>query len=230
METASLPQWSVNAFVLAGGQSTRMGRDKALLKIGGRPMVLHAIDSLRRLGLSPRLCGSRPDLAQFAPVLPDNFPGCGPLAGIESALTASDTDLNLFIPIDTPNLPPHFLRWMIARAAISQTVGTIPLFADRPQPLCAIYSRRLLGGLRVALQSGHCKIMLAVQEAAGSLGEPIDSFSVELVAAAVAAGQWPATPPLRLWFCNLNTPADLELALESASHPASGANSRDPIL
>jgi molybdopterin-guanine dinucleotide biosynthesis protein A len=110
----------VNAFVLAGGQSARMGRDKTLLEINGRPLVEHALDLLRNLDLNPRICGSRPDLARFAPVVPDNFPRSGPLAGIEAALAVSDTELNLFVPVDLPGLRREFLHWMLTRAERSR--------------------------------------------------------------------------------------------------------------
>ena len=134
----------MNAFVVAGGQSARMGRDKALLSLEGTPLLQLALDALRSLGLSPRICGSRPDRARFAEVIPDNFAPCGPLAGIEAALAVSDTDLNLFLAVDLPLLPAAFLCWLMERAGASEALATIPVFGDRPQPLCAVYSRRLL--------------------------------------------------------------------------------------
>ncbi len=200
----------MKAFVLAGGQSTRMGRDKALLEIDSRPLVEHALDLLRSLGLSPRICGSRSDLVRFAEVVPDNFPQSGPLAGIEAALATSDSELNLFVPVDLPGLPPGFLQWMMARAEKSQAVATIPRYGGRNQPLCAVYSRRLLDGLRRSLATVDCKVMVALQAAAASQREGIDAFDVESVASALPPGEWPSHPPLADWFRNVNTPADYE--------------------
>jgi molybdopterin-guanine dinucleotide biosynthesis protein A len=200
----------VNAFVLAGGQSTRMGRDKTLLEINGRPLVEHALDLLRSLDLNPRICGSRPDLARFAPVVPDNFPRSGPLAGIEAALAVSDTELNLFVPVDLPGLRREFLHWMLTRAERSRAVATIPRYGGRVQPLCAVYSRRLLDGLRRSLAEGNFKVMIALREAAASLGEAIDEFDVESVASALVPTEWPWDPPLADWFRNANTPTDYE--------------------
>ncbi len=71
----------MNGFVLAGGQSTRMGRDKALMMLDGRTLVERALELLGGLGLDARICGSRPDLARFAEVVPDNFPGCRAAGG-----------------------------------------------------------------------------------------------------------------------------------------------------
>jgi molybdopterin-guanine dinucleotide biosynthesis protein A len=213
-----------DAFVLAGGQSTRMGRDKALLEIDGRPLLEHMLELLRGLGLNPRICGSRPDLARFAEVVPDNFPQCGPLGGIEAVLAVSDTDLNLFVPVDLPGLPREFLRWIMARAERSHAVATIPRFGDRPQPLCAVYSRRLRHGRERFLLAGNSKVMTAVREAAASLGEGVDEFDVESVASTLAPSEWPSNPPIAAWFRNVNTPAEYE-----SQCAAAGAKRRHPI-
>lgn len=218
----------MNAFVLAGGQSTRMGRDKALLPLDGRPLIEHMVDKMRRMGLPARICGSRPDLAQFAEVLPDNFAQTGPLAGIEAALTVSDTELNLFVPVDLPGLPLEFLRWLIARAESSQAVATIPRFGDRFQPLCAVYSRRLVEGLRGSLIAGQRKVMDAVLASASALGASIDVFDVECIAAAGPA-DWPERPLLAEWFRNANTPADFKALRAASSQPGPVAKFRHPI-
>ena len=199
----------MNGFILAGGLSSRMGSDKALLEIDGRPLIAHALDLLSAVTPAPRICGSRPDLAPFADVIPDNFPNAGPLGGIEAALSASTTDLNLFLPVDLPNLPIEFLRVLVARAEDSNAVATIPTLAGLPQPLTAIYSRRLLPGLRAALAAGDYKVMTAITAAAAALNAPVDLFSVESLAPN------PEGPNPEQWFRNLNTPSDLELLRSS---------------
>ena len=80
----------MRAFLLAGGRSRRMGRDKAQLELAGQPLVAHMLGKLTGLGLDATICGNRPDLQHIAPVLPDpNLPGdetsAGPLAGILAA-------------------------------------------------------------------------------------------------------------------------------------------------
>ncbi len=185
-----------------------MVRDKALLKIDGRPLVEHMLELVRGIGLNPRICGSRPDLARFAEVVPDNFPLCGPLGGIEAALAVSQTELNLFVPVDAPGLPGAFLQWMMERAERSQAVATIPHFQDRPQPLCAVYSRRLRPGLERFLAAGNYKVMTAVREAAAALGEAVDEFDVESVAATLQPGEWPSHLAMASWFRNVNSPEE----------------------
>ncbi len=218
----------MQGFVLAGGRSTRMGRDKALVEVDGRPLIALAVERLHALGLTPRICGSRPDLARYAEVLADHFPDSGPLGGIEAGLAASDSELNLFLPVDAPLIPAEFLRWLMERAAAGGAVATIPAAAGREQPLSAIYSRRLLPGLRAAMAAGRLKTMTAVREAAASLGEAIDLFAVEEVEAALMPGVWPEEPRVCEWFLNVNAPGDLgAVRAHLKKHP--GAIRRDPI-
>lgn len=193
----------VNAFVLAGGQSKRMGRDKALLELDGRPLIEHAVGKLRGLGFTPRIVGSRPDLARFAEVIPDTYPMAGPLGGIATALELSDAEQNLFLAVDLPWVSGEFLRWMTDRAEITAAAATVPRLQGMAQPLCAIYGRGLLPHMQAALAEGDAKIMRAVERAS----ERIDSFDAESIAAAEG---WPS--PQR-WFANLNTPGDFERAV-----------------
>lgn len=200
-----------------------MGRDKALLAVDGRTLIEHMLDKLRGLGLTPQICGLRSDLARFAEVVPDNFAQSGPLAGIEAALAVSDSDLNLFVPVDLPGIPPEILVWLMARAETSHAVATIPRYSDRLQTLCAVYSRRLLEGLRESLGAGHRKVMDGIRGSATALGESIDAFDMECVAP-TAPAEWPLQPALAAWFRNVNTPAEYD-----ALNTIAGAKSRHPI-
>lgn len=193
-----------------------MGRDKALLELEGQPLIEIALEKLRALGLTPRIVGSRPDLAAFAPVIPDIHPESGPLGGIEAALVASDAEQNLFLPVDLPWLPVSFLRWMMERGAKTNALATIPRLRARPQPLCAIYRKDFLPYARVALTAGDAKVMRAVERASGATGLRFDSFDVEPIA---AAQSWEQTRPLHKWFENINTAAEFKkAALEHSPH------------
>ena len=134
-------------FVLAGGHSTRMGQDKALLQVAGRSLLDLALDKLRAVPLAaaPRIAGTRSELSSHAPVIADLHPGCGPLSGIEAALAASRQPLNVFLPVDTPLLPAQFLVWMVRRAEITGALVTVPCINGWPQPLCAVYHRQSAG-------------------------------------------------------------------------------------
>lgn len=206
----------MNAFVLAGGQSTRMGRDKALLRLHGQTLLELALEKLRTLGFSPRIVGSRPDLSAFAAVIPDLHPQVGPLGGIEAALAASDAEQNLFLPVDLPWLPGEFLLWMIERVDQTNALATVPRLQGRPQPLCAVYHRALLSYAQAVIADGDPKVMHAVDRAASVTDLRIDTFDVESIA---AAKSWDWELPLHHSFDNINTPADFEkAALEQSAH------------
>jgi molybdenum cofactor guanylyltransferase len=209
----------MNAFVLAGGLSSRMGRDKALLEWHGRPLIEIALEKLRQIGFSPAIVGSRPDLERFAPVIPDNVAQQGPLGAVEAALTATDANFNLFLSVDMPLLPVGFLRWLVARAEMTQAVATIPRIEGRPQPLCAVYHRRLLAGVRASLAQGDLKLVRAMEDAVRDLGELADTFDVEAIDSALRGSEgWPMEVPVRLWFQNVNTPQDFDrLTLEQTA-------------
>lgn len=199
----------MNGFVLAGGRSTRMGQDKALLHCAGRPLVEHAVRLLQMAGFVPHILGTRPDLTAYASVIPDLHSGCGPLAGIEAALTASSSDWNLFIAVDLPLLPPFFLVYLATRTAITSASATIPTLAGRPQPLCAIYHRNLLPGITHAIKSGAYKVTDWIESAVRASQLKIDIFGAEALAA--TRDDWPLEVPLHRWFQNMNTPADMSL-------------------
>jgi molybdenum cofactor guanylyltransferase len=204
----------VNAFVLAGGLSTRMGRDKVLLELGGRPLIEHALEKLRGLGFLPRIVGSRSDLAVFAPVIPDIHSQAGPLGGIEAALAASDSAQNLFLPVDLPWLPAECLRWMVERVEKTDALATIPRLQGQPQPLCAVYSKALLPHVQAALAAHDAKVTNAVERARNASGLRVDTFDVESIA---ASQSWETKLPVHKWFDNINTPAELERALEQSA-------------
>jgi molybdenum cofactor guanylyltransferase len=203
-------------FVLAGGRSTRMGQDKALLPWGGRPLLEVALDKLRALPLAtaPRIAAARSDLSSHAGVVADLHPGCGPLSGIEAALAASSRPLNVFLPVDVPLLPAQFLLWMLQRAQTTGALVTVPRINGWPQALCAVYHRDVLGHISASLVAGDYKVMPVVTAAAGPLfqsprSQSMDVFDVELVASANAQLLALSPLPLYRWFHNCNTPADM---------------------
>lgn len=198
--------------MLAGGRSTRMGQDKALLELGGQSLVELALQKLRGLGgPAPRIAAARVELSLYAPVVPDLHPGCGPLSGIEAALAASSRPLNVFVPVDIPLLPAGFLLWMLRRAETTGALMTVPRINGRPQPLCAVYHRDLVGHITASLLAGDLKVMPVVTAAAREQGlsGAIDVFDVEQVASANPQLQGIASLPLYRWFHNCNTPEDM---------------------
>jgi molybdenum cofactor guanylyltransferase len=183
------------AFILAGGKSTRMGRDKAFVEFEGQTLLARALDLARSVTSDVRIAGSREKFAPFAPVVEDVYAERGPLAGIHAALQSSRRELNLMLSVDTPFISCDFLQYLVGKAIASPEAQVVVPSADgRPQPLCAIYRREFLPIAEEALQSGKNKI--------GALFDKVCTKMInetELEAAGFSSGI----------FRNLNTPEEL---------------------
>ena len=139
----------VNGFILAGGKSRRMGRDKALLDWHGRTLLDHLTEVLSSAADRVQVVGRAP--------LPDRTPGLGPLSGIATALAATDTDANLVIAVDLPLLTGEFLKYLRSRLETSDQ----PLLACKTGsefPLCLGIRRSLLPELQKRLAAGKLSV------------------------------------------------------------------------
>ncbi len=192
----------VTAFVLAGGKSSRMGRDKAFIELAGQTLLERALDTAASLTKSVRIVGMNPQLARFAaergiPLVEDRFAERGPLAGIQAALRSSRTDLNFILAVDVPFVTSACAQFLIEAAAANQALATVPNAAGGIHPASAVYRRAFGGHALLALAAGRNKI-----------GALLDQLPVVYVSEAelLRAGFAPDV------FDNLNTPEDLERA------------------
>ncbi len=104
-------------FVLAGGKSSRMGRDKALLEIDGESLIARATRLVRAVLSEPVVIVSTPGYEALGlKIVADDFPGYGPLGGIATALHISTKPWNLVIACDLPYLTKPWLEYLIERA------------------------------------------------------------------------------------------------------------------
>lgn len=151
-----MPSVEATAFILAGGKSSRMGEDKAFLRLGDKSLLQIASDLAASVCSAVRVVGDR---ARFgADAIEDVYPGCGPLGGIHAALSQTRTDLNLMLAVDTPFLDAAFLRWMLGRAEQSGAMVTLPQLVSGYQPLCAVYRREFAAVAEESLKAGKYKI------------------------------------------------------------------------
>jgi len=202
-------------FVLAGGQSSRMGTDKALLEFRGRPLIMHAADILETAGLKVYIAGARaeagPRLEPYAPVIPDSQPGLGPLSGICAALASDEAEFGVFIPVDLPLLPASLILYLVRRAQITGCAVTLVSVSGRVETFPAVLARRALPVLERELAERRLGCLASFQFAAQELGEPIAAVDTEVL---VQSGQvkHPDALPAARWFLNLNTEQDLRRA------------------
>ncbi len=137
-----------------------MGRDKALLSIGDRNLLQHALAIVREVAATCHIVGPRQRYAEFGEVVEDIYQGCGPLGGIYAALSATRTELNLILSVDMPLMTAPFLAWLIDRAGAADEQVVVPDAAGGLQPLCAVYRRGVAATAERALQKREYKIGL----------------------------------------------------------------------
>jgi molybdenum cofactor guanylyltransferase len=152
----------LTGFVLIGGKSSRMGTDKALLRLpDGETLLEHAIAVLSSVASEVRLIGSNEKYANFAstrPIVEDIFPERGPLGGIHAALVSSETELNLILAVDTPGVTPALLEYLVARAEATDALVVVPEIEGRLQPLCAAYRKQFCRLAQESLEAGRNKV------------------------------------------------------------------------
>lgn len=198
----------IGSFILAGGASSRMGRDKSLLEVGGETLLARALHLLERCRLPPTIVGD-PDkfaaLALGAQVVPDDAPGLGPLGGIATVLRHTRKPWNLIVGCDLPFLTEDWIRYLIARAtrahkdAESRFDIVIPENQGGLEPLCAMYHQRCVVTISHELDRGVRKVTAAI--AALRLDR-------------VLPEEWKAFDSGGLLFKNMNSPADYQRARE----------------
>jgi molybdenum cofactor guanylyltransferase len=149
---------AISAFILAGGKSSRMGTDKALLDWGGRPLLTHMLELATGVAGQVKVVGDPANFAAFAPVVEDVYPDSGPLGGIHAALVNSDTELNLILGVDLPFLDSGLLNYVVSQAAESGAVVTVPFASGYYEPLCAVYRKEFSVIAEQALRAGKYKI------------------------------------------------------------------------
>jgi molybdopterin-guanine dinucleotide biosynthesis protein A len=130
--------FDVQGFILVGGASQRMGRDKALLDFGGQPMLERIAGELSAVASAVSLVGARQLNPSFENV-PDVHQQWGALGGIHAALAAARTDWAAVVACDLPFVTSELFE-RLATFANNRTDAVVPIQADgRPQPVCALY-------------------------------------------------------------------------------------------
>ncbi|MDP2052016.1 MAG: molybdenum cofactor guanylyltransferase [Acidobacteriota bacterium] len=197
---------TVTGIVLAGGLSTRMGRDKASLPFGTETLLERAIRIVGEVA-GDVIVVARPDHATppGIRVVHDPIANLGPLAGIAAGLSASHSDVNVVVACDMPLVRPEVLRRLIAlREDADICVAVVDGHAS---PLCAVYRSSVAGVAQALLAGGERRVMALLDgvqtkrvEAAlfRDLDPDLDSFvscnTPEAYAAALVRLKADATP------------------------------------
>lgn len=191
--------FDVEAFILVGGASSRMGRDKSQLLFNGRTSIERIATELLSAALPVAMVGARQPYRHLPfRNVPDIHPQWGALGGIHAALQACARDWTLIVACDLPFVTaPLFERLAALRG--EQADAVVPVQDDgRPQPLCALYRREtcLPEAVKLIEKSAHTprSLLAAVRTRWVEKGELED------------------LPGTGNFFFNVNTQADFEEA------------------
>ena len=154
-------QTNATAIILAGGKSCRMGTDKSMLSIKGRPMIETICEQFS--GSFEQILISASEADKFAhlgfEVVTDKIAGHGPLMGIASALEASSNELNFVVACDIPKIKLACINQMLTEAVESGADIVVPTTGkDKYEPLFAVYRKSALEAINKVLSSGGRKI------------------------------------------------------------------------
>ena len=191
----------VSGIVLAGGKSSRLGRDKALEVLDKESLVKQVISRLSTLSSEIIVAVAPEQVVSFARTQPairvvaDLYPGKGPLAGICTGLSAANTPYSIVVACDMPFLNQFLLRYLVELSPAFDIV--VPRVEGKSEPLHAVYSRDCLAPIEHMLQQDRLRAsdLLQLVKVRYVGEEEIDRFD-----------------PKHLSFFNINTKADLERA------------------
>jgi molybdopterin-guanine dinucleotide biosynthesis protein A len=186
-------------FITAGGLSSRMGRDKAWLEIGGRPMIEHVLAALLPVTPSVAVIANGPEYSRLGlPVFRDTFAGIGPLEAIRTSLANTRAPRVILAGCDLPFVTQELFTFLLGFKGDHQAI--VPVGDDgKLEPLCAVYSAGALGHVADLIKRGERKVSTL-----------FDVVPTRLVA-------FDELRHLRgsgLFFQNINTPEDYDLACE----------------
>jgi molybdopterin-guanine dinucleotide biosynthesis protein A len=148
----------VTGFVTAGGRSSRMGKDKAWLRLGGSTLVERVIAAVRPVTASVSIIANDDKYKELGlEVFADRNEGVGPLEAIRTALANSQTRLALVVGCDLPFVSTELLGYMIEASDTYDAV--VPLGPDdRFEPLCALYSTGVLETVTALIVEGERRV------------------------------------------------------------------------
>lgn len=148
----------ITGIILAGGNSSRMGTDKALIPFKGVHLIEYSLSLMKNLCHHIIISANNPNYTNFGfPVVHDNFKGIGPLAGLEACLRYSQTRINLVVSCDTPFINSDLFRNILDYTEAYDAI--VPVLNDgKIEPLIGFYSKDILSQLVLQIKKGDYKM------------------------------------------------------------------------
>ena len=186
-------------YLQAGGGSTRIGSDKALIVLDGKTMLQRGVDLLCAVCAPVKIVAAAGKYEDPpAPLIEDRWPGQGPLGGIITALQDAGTEsppatFALIVSCDMPFLTLDWLAFLCQRAQSSAAHVVVPESENGLEPLCACWRVNATAEVLAAFDSGVRKVTEAMKRL------PMEVLDVSV---------WKRFDTQGRLFCNMNTPAD----------------------
>ncbi len=188
---------SIDVFVLAGGQSSRMGMDKGLMMLGEKPMVCYILDTLASFPMSVSLVANDDAYLQAGvPVINDKVTGKGPMGGLITALYSTKKKYILLLSCDMPFISREAIERLLGALQDSHQV-TVASVMTKINPLFAIYQQQMIVKVSNCM-ADHCLKMTDLVHLVTHRQVPMDDLLVK-------------DPFL---FININSPAEIEKSKE----------------
>jgi len=151
----------ISGFVLAGGKSNRMGTDKALLLVQEETLLIRIKNLIDPFCKTVEISGYNSDYSDFnIKMIPDLYPGIGPVSGLISSLKHSSTEWNLLVSVDTPFINKELIQSLITQIGDYDCI--IPEHDGGVEPLIGLYNRQILPQLEEVINQGDYKLMRLV--------------------------------------------------------------------
>lgn len=146
---------NINCIILSGGKSSRMGKDKALLKIGAKTIIEIMIDKLKPFCNEIMISADETEkYSQFGfKVVPDKYKNSGPLAGIYSSLLESNTERNFVISCDLPLVSQKIIERLLSNISTKEII--LPVTDGKYHQLCGVYSKSVIKIAESILSEGE---------------------------------------------------------------------------
>jgi len=196
----------VTGVILAGGASRRMGRNKALLELNGKPLIAVVAERLRSVVDELIIVGD--DTERYAHLadrcVPDVYRGVGTLGGIHAGLEAASHQLALIVGCDMPFLNPGVLEWFVEAASHGDRADPVDLVILRHkagvvEPLHAVYGKSCLPVIKATIESGERCAFAFYDQVRVRYARPDEIARLD---------------PNLLSFVNVNTPGEWRQALD----------------
>jgi molybdopterin-guanine dinucleotide biosynthesis protein A len=147
----------IEAFVLAGGKSSRMGRDKGLVSLNEEPMILHVLRELEILKISTKIIANNPGYKRFKlPVYGDIIAKKGPMGGLLTAMEHAKAKMLLLIACDMPFITASAIEMLLDHADENQIIAS--QLEQKVNPLFSIYPLILKENIKKSIGSGELKM------------------------------------------------------------------------